>query len=115
MSLNANLDDLVAKLTAELDPIRVTDDPRNVNPPCVFVGAPSDLEPAACGLAGTVPILVIAAGPSNKDARVWLLDVVERVAPILSSRERWISTTFYADPSATNGQPAYQTADLLNS
>lgn len=115
MSLNASIDDFVAKLAAELNPIRVTDDPRNVNPPCVFVGAPTNLERGPCGLSGLVPVIVIAAGPANLDARRWLLDVVEQVQPFTMSPDDWTSTTFYADPSATNGQPAYQTTTILNS
>lgn len=115
MSSNASRD----KLTAELDDyfggsVRVTSDPRNINPPCVFVGMPTALDPAPCGWTGEIRITAIAPGPANEDAGRWLLDVLDEIRSAvmcISATE----TAFYPDPSASTGFPAYEIRTLFNS
>ena len=61
------IDDIATSL-ATITGLRVVTDPRNINPPCVFIDAPS-FEAFNANIADmTFPIRVITIGPANLDA-----------------------------------------------
>jgi hypothetical protein len=115
VSLAANRVKLAELLSTALEDVPVTIDPREIHPPCVLVGAPTGLEPAACGLAGVVPVLVIAAGPGNADALEVLLPLVEEVCAVIDMAGPATTTTYYVETSGETGLAAYTVDAILNS
>lgn len=64
---NEAIDDLAASL-ATITGLRVVTDPRNINPPCVFIDAPS-FDAFSGQIADmSFPVRVISLGPANLDA-----------------------------------------------
>lgn len=113
MSLVLRRRQLVSDLTAAVAAapltvaVTVTGDPRTVQPPCVLVAQPAGLERAACGLAGVVPVVLIAAGPGNADALELLLDLLEVIVPALDVAGPAHPTTYYTDATGDTGLAAY--------
>jgi len=72
---NAALDHLVTTLSA-VEGLVVVDDPRNIQPPCVLVNAPSFSTPAMANkfVKLQFPIQVLTLGPFNLDAQRNLLN-----------------------------------------
>lgn len=64
---NEAIDDLSTSL-ATITGLRVVTDPRNINPPCVFIDAPSFTAFNANIADMTFPVQVISLGPANLDA-----------------------------------------------
>jgi len=64
---NETIDDIVTSLST-ITGLRVVTNPNNINPPCVFVDAPS-FEAYNANIADmTFPIRVISLGPAGLDA-----------------------------------------------
>jgi hypothetical protein len=76
--LNTGLDNLVATLNT-ISGLKVTSDPRNINPPCALVGAPNFTAFNFNILDVYFPITVMAPGPGNLDAERWLLNAVAQI------------------------------------
>jgi len=77
--------DLAAKIAAELGDVRVVVDARDVNPPCVLIGAPAGLDKrTVCNVYGTVPVMLIAPPPGNADALDWCLDTLDALVATLT-------------------------------
>lgn len=55
--------------------VTVTDDTRNVSPPCAIVGLQGAEISGACAVEYTVEIHLVAPGPGNADAMRWLWTV----------------------------------------
>jgi hypothetical protein len=71
---NETIDDIVTSL-ATITGLRVVTDPRNINPPCVFVDAPS-FDAYNANIADmTFPIRVIGLGQANLDALRQVLSI----------------------------------------
>jgi len=64
---NEAIDDLSTSL-ATITGLRVVTDPRNINPPCVFLDAPSFTAYNSNIADMTFPVRVISLGPANLDA-----------------------------------------------
>lgn len=64
--LAATTGPIVATLTAA--GVRATDDPRNVNPPCVWVEPDTADRTARCRAAATARLTAMVPGPANGDA-----------------------------------------------
>ncbi len=64
---NVGIDNLATSL-GTITGMRVITDPRNVNPPCVFIDAPSFTAYNANIAELDVPVRVITIGPANLDA-----------------------------------------------
>lgn len=64
---NVGIDNLATSL-GTITGMRVVTDPRNVNPPCVFIDAPSFIAFNANIAELDVPVRVITIGPANLDA-----------------------------------------------
>ena len=76
---NEGLDDLAATL-ATITGLRVVMNPKDVNPPCVFINAPS-IDAFNYNIARMeVPVDVITLGPASLDA---LRDVLAIVAELM--------------------------------
>lgn len=71
---NVALDDLAEDL-ATISQLRVVTDVRNVNPPCVFIDAPSFVAYNSNIAELDVPVRVIGAGPSNLDTLKLILNI----------------------------------------
>ncbi len=79
---NVTLDNLAAELT-EISGLRVVTDPRNLQPPCVFLDAPS-FEAFNYNIAKMVfPCIILTMGPSNLDA---LRPALEIAAALLNKQ-----------------------------
>lgn len=79
---NVTLDNLATKL-AEISGLRVVTDPRNLQPPCVFIDAPS-FEAFNYNIAKMVfPCIILTMGPSNLDA---LRPALEIAAALLNKQ-----------------------------
>jgi hypothetical protein len=63
--------------------IRATNDPRNVNPPCVIVGPPSVVLDSNCGGLATCTGYVIGPGAGNLDTWIAIDDLAERVGQVV--------------------------------
>lgn len=104
MSLHDVRLELAGKVTAQ--GVRAVTDPRDANPPCVIVGLPAGLSRRnACSIAGTVPVTAVAPPPGNDDAAVWLLELIEDLAPVLLWTD-CVPATWSPGPNATD-LPAY--------
>lgn len=65
--------------------LRVSVDPREVNPPCVLIGTPTSItRVGGCALEEVVPVFAVAPPPGNADAVDWLLDTVETLFGVLT-------------------------------
>ena len=71
---NETLDDLLATL-GTITGLRVTADPRFINPPCVFVDAPSFDAWNGNIVKMTFPIRVFSLGPTNLDVLRSILSI----------------------------------------
>jgi hypothetical protein len=69
--LNEALDDLVTLL--EASDLRIVNDPRNINPPCVFIDAPQIDTWNNYIVKLNWPVTLISNGPGNLDALRQLL------------------------------------------
>ena len=78
---NEAIDDLAASL-ATITGLRVVTDPRNINPPCVFMDAPTFTAFNTNIADLTFPVRVISLGPANLDA---LRNVLAMCAQLLSA------------------------------
>lgn len=87
---NETIDDLASALTT-ITGLRVVTDPRNINPPCVFMDAPSFQAYNANIADLTFPVRVISLGPANLDA---LRNALAMCAALLS-----------ANVAVTDGRP----------
>ena len=77
---NEAIDDLATSL-GTITGLRVVTDPRNINPPCVFIDAPT-FDAFNANIADmTFPVQVISLGPANLDA---LRNVLALCAQLLS-------------------------------
>ena len=77
---NVTLDNLAAQLTT-ISGMRVVTDPRNLQPPCVFIDAPS-FEAFNYNIAKMdFPCIILGIGPSNLDA---LRPALELAAKLLN-------------------------------
>ena len=85
--------------------IRATDDPRNVNPPCVLIGLAEGARITACAYTGTIPVTVVAPGAGNADAAGWLDETATTVAGLLGA-VTW-SADLYAIASVPGGLLSY--------
>ncbi len=78
---NEAIDDLATSL-ATITGLRVVTDPRNINPPCVFMDAPTFTAFNTNIADLTFPVRVISLGPANLDA---LRNVLAMCAQLLSA------------------------------
>lgn len=75
---NEALDDLTATL-ATITGYPVVNDPRNINPPCVLISAPS-FDAFNYNIAKvTFPVTLIGSGPGNLDALRVLLQIAAKL------------------------------------
>ena len=77
---NVGIDNLATSL-GTITGMRVVTDPRNVNPPCVFIDAPSFIAFNANIAELDVPVRVITIGPATLDA---LRNVLKNCAKLLN-------------------------------
>lgn len=91
---NETLDDLAANL-ASITGLRVVTDPRFINPPCVFVDAPSFTAWNYNIVKMTFPVRVVAAGPGDLNN---LRALMSTAAKILAK-----------NVAVTEGRPTYVT------
>ena len=75
---NVALDDLTATLTS-ITGLTVTNDPRNINPPCAFIDAPSFVAFNFNIVEITFPVRLITLGPGNLDAQRSLMNMAAKV------------------------------------
>ena len=75
---NEALDDL-ATFLGTVTGLQVVNDPRNLAPPCVMIGAPSFTAFNYNIVKMTFPLQIISAGPSNLDAMRSLLNTASKV------------------------------------
>jgi len=77
---NEGIDDLAATL-ATISGLRVVTNPKDINPPCVFINAPS-IDAFNYNIARMdVPVDVVTVGPASLDA---LRDILAIVAKLLA-------------------------------
>lgn len=75
---NEGIDDLAAALVTATG-LRVVTDPRNIQPPCIFLDAP-DIEAHNWNIAKmTFPVRIIGMGPANLDAMRVILEMAAAV------------------------------------
>lgn len=92
MSIAQARADIVAKIQA--DGWAVTDDPRDLQPPCVIVGLPGAITATgACLYEAELTVTAVAPGPGNADAVTWLLDTTEQLMALLNA-DRATPTSF---------------------
>jgi hypothetical protein len=75
---NSALDDLNASIGAILG-ISVVNDPRNANPPCAFIDAPSFTGWNYNIVKMAFPVRLITLGPGNLDAQRSLLNMMSKL------------------------------------
>jgi hypothetical protein len=77
---NDGFDALVTKLGAISGlPVVVSSDPRNINPPCVYVDAPSFLVPTNTIAHMQFSIKIITIGPGDRKALAKLLELADKI------------------------------------
>ena len=97
-------DVLAAKIAAA--GLRVSTDPRELNPPCVLVGAPNIIvRVGSCALEEVVPVLVVAPPPGNADAVDWLLETVETLFGVITDVTQAVPITVTVGAAEA---PAYE-------
>ena len=79
---NEAIDDLIATLVTIPD-LRVTTDPQKINPPCVFLDAPTFESWSAKIVKMTFAVKVISLGPGNLDA---MRNILSITAAMLAKR-----------------------------
>lgn len=62
--------------------LSVTQDPRNVDPPCVILDAPSFTVPNRKTIIATIPCMVLAPPPGNYEAVKRMLDDCDIIAAL---------------------------------
>ena len=79
--LNKAVDDLTATLNTISPAITVVQDPRNMQPPCAFINAPSFTTPLMTNkrIQLQFPIQLIVPGPFNLDAQRKLLNMTAQL------------------------------------
>jgi hypothetical protein len=78
--LNAGFDALVTKLgTISNLPVTVSSDPRNINPPCVYVDAPTFLMPTNVIAEMQFSVKIITNGPGDRKALQKLLELADKI------------------------------------
>jgi len=75
---NNAIDDLIATLATITD-LRVTTDPQKINPPCVFLDAPTFDSWSSAIVKMTFNVKVISLGPGNLDAMRNILSIAARM------------------------------------
>lgn len=92
----------------ELAGVDTVTDPRNINPPAVFVSVPV-IEPALCGQTGIGSVTVYLIVPdAGNDASIDALDVLlDKLAGAGLLSDRLESDTVSV-PGAPDGLPAYR-------
>lgn len=75
---NECLDDLSARLAA-ISGVVVVTDPRNLQPPCVFIDAPTFEAYNSNIVKMTYPVRVITLGPGNLDAQRSLMNLAAKL------------------------------------
>ena len=104
-------DQVTARLRGELgEVVRVADDPRAVNPPCVLVGFPSTVAVAGpCTYAVTMPVYVVAPPPGHGANTGWLLAQVVVVLRVLRGDGAGAAVATFLDVGdGAAPAPAYQ-------
>jgi len=77
---NGGFDDLVTKLgTISGLPVTVSSDPRNINPPCVLVDAPTFLMPTNVVTQMDFVVKIIGIGPGDRKALSKLLELADKI------------------------------------
>lgn len=77
---NAGFDDLVAKLgTITGLPVTASSDPRNINPPCVLVDAPTFLMHTNTITQMDFTVKILAIGPGDRKALSKLLELADKI------------------------------------
>lgn len=87
-----DLRDELAKALEEIPGLRVTTDPRQVNPPCCLIGLPTVERIANLGVGRwtvdvTIPVVLIAKPPGDQPAISWLLRFILPVMRKLNAVE----------------------------
>ena len=78
--LNAGFDALVTKLGSISNlPVTVSSDPRNINPPCVYVDAPTFLMPTNVIAEMQFSVKIITNGPGDRKALQKLLELADKI------------------------------------
>lgn len=88
--MSANITNAWDEIVAQLDGagLRAVADPRNIQPPCVIVEAPSvSRAPSVHVLELEFPIAVIGPPPGNRDSALWMLGAVDEIAGIFPIRD----------------------------
>jgi len=75
---NEAIDDLIATLATITD-LRVTTDPQKINPPCVFLDAPTFDSWSSAIVKMTFAVKVISLGPGNLDAMRNILNITAKM------------------------------------
>lgn len=77
---NGGFDDLVARLTAISGlPVTVSSDPRNINPPCVMVDAPTFVMGSDVVAQMDFVVKIIGIGPGDRKALQKLLELADKI------------------------------------
>lgn len=77
---NGGFDDLVARLTAISGlPVTVSSDPRNINPPCVLVDAPTFVMGSDVVAQMDFVVKIIGVGPGDRKALQKLLELADKI------------------------------------
>ena len=76
--LNETLDDLATALTA-ISGVSVYTDPRNINPPCIFLDAPTFEAFNYNIVKMSFPCVILSLGPSNLDALKNMLGIAAKM------------------------------------
>lgn len=86
---NEGIDDLAATL-GTISGLRVVTNPKDINPPCVFINAPS-IDPINYNIARMeIPVDVVTLGPASLDA---LRDILAIVAKLMAKNVAVTSAT----------------------
>lgn len=77
---NGGFDDLVAKLgTITGLPVTVSSDPRNINPPCVYVDAPSFTMHTNVMTQMDFTVKILGVGPGDRRTLGKLLELADKI------------------------------------
>jgi hypothetical protein len=85
LTLAAARYELAGKIAAE--GYRVTDDPRNINPPCVLIAPVNSIDRfTMCAFTADVVVWTLAPPPGNADAMDWALDSCQTLMELTGAR-----------------------------